>query len=312
MRLEQLEYFVSAVSLQSLTDVSKVFYVSPQVVSKSIKQLEEELRIKLFIRSRKELLLTEQGKDVYYHAVEVVNQIKYLRDTYSMPIDEKQFIGVVTILAAKGMASFFHNLFKSAMPQKLPEMKLTLHTKNSYEIISNIENLRDTDMIGMIYPSNDWNDICIQKIKEEYEVYLLKKEKLKVFMNRNAPFSQQKEISIKKLTNLPLLGYSLEQKTFFGAWLKDSYGVHLNYVMEVDNIALCLDLVEDGRGYALGLDTVFSDILSPEKKNKIVSVPLEVSYYYSYIILVDKKRLKEGNVKAFLDILACKFGTIIP
>ena len=139
MRLEQLEYFVSAVLLQSLNAVSEAFYISPQVVSKSIKQLEAELNTTLFVRSRKGLLLTEKGKDVYHYALEIVQDIHYLRQNYIHPNEEEQaFASNMAILTAKGLLPVFKPLIKSAITQRFPTMKLTLHTGPSYSIVETL------------------------------------------------------------------------------------------------------------------------------------------------------------------------------
>ena len=82
MRFDQLEYFYALASCQTIQAVSEKFYTSPQVVSKAIKQLEEELGTLLFIRTKKGLLLTEAGTDVYPYIAEILKNYQYLNDKY--------------------------------------------------------------------------------------------------------------------------------------------------------------------------------------------------------------------------------------
>lgn len=304
MRLEQLEYFVSAVSLQSLNAVSEAFYISPQVVSKSIKQLEEELNTTLFIRSRKGLLLTEKGKDVYHYALEIVQDIHYLRQNYIHPNEKEQaFASNMAILTAKGLLPVFETLIENAITQRFPKMKLTLHTGHSYAIVENLVKKNDYDLVGIVYPEQAWQSLSQQAIKQNYDVYLLKEEALKMFMSRTSPFSRQKEISLKKLSSIPLIMYSTETDTLFNHHLTQNFQLSLKYSMYVDNISLCLDLIQKERGYALGLDYIFFTNLSPEQRARIVSVPLEINYRYYCMLLIKKTSVSQSTMQAFIEVM---------
>ena len=50
MNLTTLKYFISVASLGSITEAAQEAYVSQSAVSKTIKQLEEEIGVKLFDR----------------------------------------------------------------------------------------------------------------------------------------------------------------------------------------------------------------------------------------------------------------------
>ncbi len=62
MNLTTLKYFISVASLGSITEVSKEAYVSQSAVSKTIKQLEEEIGVELFDREGRTIKLNQQGK----------------------------------------------------------------------------------------------------------------------------------------------------------------------------------------------------------------------------------------------------------
>ena len=304
MRLEQLEYFVSAVSLQSLNAVSEVFYISPQVVSKAIKQLEEELNTTLFIRSRKGLLLTEKGKDVYHYALEIVHDVQYLRQNYVNPQETEQpFTGQLAILTAKGLLPVFETLIESAITQPFPKMKLTLHTGHSYSIVETLAEKTTYDLVGIVYPKQEWNKLPQQSLLQNYDIYLFNEEPLKVFMNRTSPFSRQKEMSLKKLCSIPLILYSTETDTLFNHHLAQTFHLTLKYGMYVDNIALCLDMIQKERGYALGLDSIFFPNLSPEQRARIVSVPLEIDYHYYCLLLIKKDRAQQSTLQALAEAI---------
>ena len=64
MRLEQLSYFVETVEKSSITAASEALHVTHQNISKSIKQLEDELQLHLLKRTREGVYLTPVGKPI--------------------------------------------------------------------------------------------------------------------------------------------------------------------------------------------------------------------------------------------------------
>ena len=62
MNLTTLKYFILVASLGSITEVAKEAYVSQSAVSKTIKQLEEEIGVELFDREGRTIKLNQQGK----------------------------------------------------------------------------------------------------------------------------------------------------------------------------------------------------------------------------------------------------------
>ena len=61
MRLEQFEYVEAVVQYGSMTAAAWHLHLSQQNISKGIKQLEDELGIIVFSRTKKGSVLTSQG-----------------------------------------------------------------------------------------------------------------------------------------------------------------------------------------------------------------------------------------------------------
>ena len=74
MNLTTLKYFISVASLGgSITEVAKEAYVSQSAVSKTIKQLEEEIGVELFDREGRTIKLNQQGKLFYSYVSDSLN-----------------------------------------------------------------------------------------------------------------------------------------------------------------------------------------------------------------------------------------------
>lgn len=71
--LDLLRVFKIVAYYNSISKASDVLCVTQPSVSKSIKKLESELGVNLFIRERKGMRLTEDGKRVYRHIIDSIN-----------------------------------------------------------------------------------------------------------------------------------------------------------------------------------------------------------------------------------------------
>lgn len=80
MRLEQFYEFCKVVETGSLRKAAEALYESPQNVSKSMIQLEQELGVVLYDRSPRGVTITEQGSLVYEHLRAAIGQIDAMRE----------------------------------------------------------------------------------------------------------------------------------------------------------------------------------------------------------------------------------------
>lgn len=70
MRTDYIKSFLEVVHCKSFSLAAKNLYLSQSTLSTHIKQLEDELCAQLFIRSTKEIILTEKGKAFYPFALQ--------------------------------------------------------------------------------------------------------------------------------------------------------------------------------------------------------------------------------------------------
>ena len=72
----QLETFVCVVEAGSFNKAAERLYISPPAVIKQINLLEENLDIRLFIRTHRGLQMTEAGKSLYQDAIYIIQYCK--------------------------------------------------------------------------------------------------------------------------------------------------------------------------------------------------------------------------------------------
>jgi DNA-binding transcriptional LysR family regulator len=73
VEFRQLRYFVAVAEEGNLTAAARRLHVSQPPITRQIRQLEEELRVELLVRSSKGVLLTEAGKLFFTEAKRLLN-----------------------------------------------------------------------------------------------------------------------------------------------------------------------------------------------------------------------------------------------
>lgn len=72
MKLKQLEVFVAVADCKSFSKAARALYLTQPTISAYISSLEKELDARLFVRNTKEIHVTEQGRQLYRYAREML------------------------------------------------------------------------------------------------------------------------------------------------------------------------------------------------------------------------------------------------
>lgn len=79
MRIEQLEAFVEVASSKSISIAAENLYITQPSLSRSMKLLEDELGLTLFIRSSDGVRLTDSGKSLLPAVQNILSQLDSLK-----------------------------------------------------------------------------------------------------------------------------------------------------------------------------------------------------------------------------------------
>lgn len=82
MNLKQLEAFVKVTESGSFSKAAKLLFLTQPTVSAHISSLEKELDSRLFVRNTKEVKLSEEGKQLYQYARQMVELEKEIEQVF--------------------------------------------------------------------------------------------------------------------------------------------------------------------------------------------------------------------------------------
>lgn len=199
MRTETLQYFIVTADCKSMTSASDMLYISQQSISREIKNLENELGITLFLRSKNGVELTVDGQKAYDSAK------KLLKQYYAFC---SQF---------KESASFQIQTYSIAYYwgiQKLIAENLTLFN-SLYPNISFNEYVFGSDRLDKVLLDGATDLVITQLLKDDFDILndhiykhiVLHKEPLRVAVCQSLVTPDLSFFDLNDLVNYPISFY---------------------------------------------------------------------------------------------------------
>lgn len=82
MNLKQIEAFVLVAEKESFSETAKALFLTQPTISAHVSELEKELNLRLFVRDKKKVTLTEDGKNFYEYAKQVTLLMKQIEEKF--------------------------------------------------------------------------------------------------------------------------------------------------------------------------------------------------------------------------------------
>ncbi len=227
MNLTGLKYFVSVASLGSVTEAAKRAFVSESAISKTIRQLEEEIGVRLFDRQGRTIKLNQQGKVFYSYVSDSLNLLN--RGINAVRVNSTNKTSEINVLFTVG--SPLIPIIALKMQKLLPNVSLNIHQRTTFA-----KDLKQFDFI-----------ISSHKISGFTTIPLLKEE-IVIGWKRN--FMRKKNIfNINELENFIFVGENDEtelQQTINKFILSND--LKLNFKYQSDEPATVREMIIAGLG----------------------------------------------------------------
>ena len=82
MNLKQLEAFVQVAEGGSFSKAAKQLFLTQPTISAHISSLEKELNARFFVRNTKEVKLSDDGKELYRYARQMIDLQKKIEERF--------------------------------------------------------------------------------------------------------------------------------------------------------------------------------------------------------------------------------------
>lgn len=128
--LPDLALFVQIVEQGSFSAVARLTGTTPSAVSRSVSRLEREMGSKLLHRSTRKLRLSDAGKTVYAHALEMLEAAHLAMDAAGSAQQVAQ--GKLTLSVPKAVGRFVIHPLMSEFLARFPQVDVCLRLEDRY------------------------------------------------------------------------------------------------------------------------------------------------------------------------------------
>lgn len=282
--LNKYKTFYAVAETKSFSKASELLLISQPAISYAIKELEDNLKTKLFIRERNGVILTEDGEKLMHYLQQAFRNIVQAERIIT---EKENVMGIVKIGIYTHISQFMLPKIIKEFSKLHPNVKFSIFQASNNDMTEMLRR-RDLDFVVMQYPvflsANNYKeevicrlDTCFYGNKEMYE-----------------KFKETSNDNIYPLV-LPFSGYadidSLEEK------LK-SNNIKFTSSIRSYSSETTIKLVKEGLGIGWGLKRLIKEQL---ECGELYEIPLNFdSPSTVYSIVYDEKFLN-NTTRVFLD-----------
>ncbi|MBM7694754.1 DNA-binding transcriptional LysR family regulator [Peribacillus deserti] len=295
MEFRVLRYFLTVAREGSITGAADFLHVTQPTLSRQLKDLEQELGKKLFIRSSHSIILTDEGMLLRKRAEEIVDMIDKLEAEFNSmeeTISGDVYIGGGETDAMREIARVVKDL-----QIRYPNIRYHLYSGNSDDVTERLDKgLLD---FGILIQPADLS-------KYNY-LHIPAKDVWGVVMRKDSPLALKDTIQAADLLNVPLICSRQAMKQTlsnneFAYWFGGDFD-KLNVVTTYNLAYNAAIMVDEGIGYAITLDK----IVNTSRDSNLCFRPLEPRLESGLNIVWKKHQVFSSASELFLKDLQAKF-----
>lgn len=282
MELRVLNYFLAIAREENITKAAQTLHVTQPTLSRQIAQLEEELGVKLFVRSNHNISLTEDGMILKRRAQEIISLADKTKKDFMNK--EETLSGEIAIGSGEFQSTRFLSQLIAAFKEKYPLVRYEIYSGNTGNIQDNIE--RGLLDIGLINEPVD--------IRKYDFVSTAQKEKWGVMVKKDSELADKEFVRPDELIGYPLIIPSGDFiRSFIEKWFGE-YASQINAVAAVNLLYNGAMMVENDIGVLMCIK------LNSEYKN-LRFIPLSPAVEAGTALAWKKEQIFSPATTAFIE-----------
>lgn len=262
MELYQIRYFLKVAETEHMTRAARELNLSEPTLSRTIRQLEEELETKLFERRGRSIVLTESGSILMSRASEVLKQMEGLQAEVRGARQTRQPVRLVARAAASILPGLLESFHKTQ-----PDIAVSV-MQNDNHVIRNQE--YDLMIAGTIMQP------------PKYSSTVLLDDPFRVLLPLGHPLCGQKEVELSQLSGEAMIGLTPNRfiSTVISQVLEEQQVRVVHHVYSDDTLMI-RNLVERGLGFAI----VPAFTLRSVDKQRLCELPIKGEFPSLHLVL---------------------------
>lgn len=240
MTLSQMNYILEIYRCGSMNKAAQNLFISQSAISSAIREMEEELGIRIFHRSNRGIALTDEGRELVAQITPIVERSRKITRYYS----ERQASNRVSFsiaaqrypFCAKAFVEFLHLLNEPRIEVSLKEMEMS-------SVIDEVA--QQSSDVGIIFVT-DMTETYIRRIldSKNLEFHQLVKIQPHVFMRRDHPLAGEESVSLDQIHQYPYVAFTQKDSNLnFAEEAVVGTGADFNQVVYVSDRATAYNVM---------------------------------------------------------------------
>lgn len=285
MHLNQLTSFLAVSKILNFTGAARQLGVPQSTISRQINDLESQLGVRLFYRTKRDVQLTDEGRVFLPYAQEIVDAAR--KGTYAVKQIHEGMAGRLSIAVVSASQSFLSDVL-AVFHEKYPDIMVDI------KLISSGESLMDdTDA-----PFDFWfiyKDMLLDT--ENFDYLDTHREPLSIVKHESFAKGTGKALASEKFI---LLSEETDPILYVQAM---NYCRTHRFTPQVANTFEDVSSVLLSVNAGLGISFLPSSLIKSDEASKFVTYPLDTESYMIDCVAVWKPSLLNPAASLFLDIV---------
>jgi LysR family transcriptional regulator, transcriptional activator of the cysJI operon len=281
-----LVIFYAVAREKSLSSAAEKLFLTQPAITYHIQSLEQYTGVKLIDSKKRQIVLTQHGKELLKYAGAIYNQlmaaerfVKFIKESH------------IRVGIASAYDVFMRPLLDSMFEAKNPEIKLTIKSGDAFEMVRDVQ---DSVLDLAIVPQFEYGN---EKLNH---VQVSNPERVVVFASSHQAV-QKEPLDWSELTNFHIvLGteMSVIRKIIFNKF-KEKGLPEPNLAAEVGSVIWCKSLVENGKGISFTLE---KDIQKEVLEGRLKVIPLK-DYAYITAEALTREEMLNPIIEGFIEMV---------
>ena len=292
MDIQHIRYFVAVAKYESFSKAAEKLFVTQPIVTRCVKNLEEELGTPLILRSTKRFQLTDAGQILYQYGQKLLQQHEELYRRIADVTDCRT--GEISISCPGVLLDMYFPELVNRFRQQNPGIHIHIRERGSRPVA---EDLRDglADIGLVMLPLEDQQDMHVLPIISD-EVHVL--------VPRSHILAGQEQVHLHQLQDLDIITYN-RNSTLYHSFLQlcQDNDITPNIVFQSMMPNFILDTIACGT--CIGV--LPAPLLRQFRRDDLVSIPLSSRFPWEIALLYKKDHYLSHAARHFVEFICTHF-----
>ena len=259
--LSSYRIFYTVANTGNISKAAKELYISQPAISKSIQKLEESVGCKLFSRSSRGVVLTDEGKLLYEHVSEAFETLTMGEEKLKRSIELG--VGHLKICVSSTLCKYLLLPYLKEFIRQNPHISISISCQSTNDTLKLLEDNKID--IGLIGKPENLKNIHFDFLEEIEDIFVAAKDYLRNLKARGI----QKDHILQSST-LMLLDKNNMTRQYIDDYLQE------NQIIIKDSIDISdMDLLIDFARIGVGVACVIKNFVREDLENgTLVEIPL--------------------------------------